>query len=111
VETLLILLIGAGVSAAVVWWSLAPTGDRRRVPRRTRLRRPVRDSPTVTGPDSFVLLPADGPILPDDRPPRARSVLLLAATIAAVAALSVALVALVGLVLKAQLDRYFTGAG
>jgi hypothetical protein len=112
VETVLILVLAAGLSAALVWWALAPTGDRRRVPRRARLRRVGAELPPAsTDTDSFVLLPVGGPILPEDRPPRARSVLVLAAAIMLVAAVSVVVLTLLGLVLKAQLDRYFTGAG
>ena len=111
VDTFLILIVAAATSAGAVWLFLAPSGDRRRVPRRARLR-PVTAQPAAlpSEPDSFVLLPVPGQAMPEDRPPRARSVLLLAATIALVAALAVAALALIGIVLKAELDRYFTGA-
>ena len=109
-DTIAILIVAAAISAGAVWWFLAPSGDRRRATRHARLRAVAAEAPAVPAePDSFVLLPVPGTAVPDDRPPRARSVLLLAATIAIVAALTVVAVGLVGLVLKAELDRYFTG--
>jgi hypothetical protein len=110
VDTFLILIVAAATSAGAVWLLLAPSGTRRRIPRRARLRPVAAEPPALPSePDSFVLLPVPGAPVADERPPRARSVLLLAATIALIATLAVAALALIGIVLKAELDRYFTG--
>ena len=113
-ETLIILVVAAGLSAAVVWWAMSPPVVRaqRRDPR-TRL--PDRTAPAAALPeeigDGFVLMPDASPVPDDERPPAALSVLRLAVAIAVVSAVVVAAVALIGLLVKLQLDQYFrTGA-
>jgi hypothetical protein len=113
-ETLIILLVAAGLSAAVVWWAMSPPviRDQRRDPRARRPDRTTspRPAPEDTG-DGFVLMPDASPILDDDRPPAILSLLRLAVAIAVVSAIVVAAIALIGLLVKLQLDQYFrTGA-
>ena len=114
-ETLIILVVAAGLSAAVVWWAMSPPDVRaqRRVSRTRVGDRPASPGavlPEETG-DGFVLLADAGPIVDDERPPAALSLLRLAVAIAVVSAIVVATVALVGLLVKLQLDQYFrTGA-
>ena len=109
-ETLVILVVAAGLSAGVVWWAMSPpeARTRRAAARRARPDRSAR--PLVADdPDGFVLLPGAAPALSDDRPPAAWSLLRLVITIAIVAAVAVAALGLVGLFVKLQLDQYFTG--
>jgi hypothetical protein len=112
-ETLVILVIAAGLSAGVVWWALNPTGSSagpKTAPRVTVLDRPP-DLPAELEPDHFVLLPSDVTAPPDDRPAPARSLIRLVFTIAFVAALGVVVLTLLGWLLKIQLDHYFSRLG
>jgi hypothetical protein len=120
-DTILILVIAAGLSAAVVWWASVPPGTPlvpRRRPRSTDtgFQPSFRETFQTTGPepsparaagpqDSFMLLPEG---VPDDRPPRFLSLLRLIFTIAFVAALGVATLALLGLLVKLQLDKFLS---
>jgi hypothetical protein len=121
-ETVLILLIAAGLSAAVVWWASLPPGTpllpRRREPQGdTGFSPTFRESFQTTGPEplpaaaapeeGFMVVPQG---VPDDRPPRIISLIRLVFAIGFVAALGVATLALLGLLVKLQLDRYLGGA-
>jgi hypothetical protein len=115
-ETVVIFAVATLGSAAVVWWAMntPPEGAQTREPRisfrkafQPTVPDPLPDEPSA---DGFVLLPAGGvPAVPDDRPPRSLSLLRIVLTIAFVAALGVAAVAFIGLLLKFQLDQFFTG--
>ena len=109
-ETLVILVVAAGLSAAVVWWAMSPTDAHRRSEPRRPPGAPMRASPARVEEtaDGFVLLPGDDTAVPDDRPSAAWSLLRLALAIAIVSAVIVAAVALIGLLVKLQLDQYFT---
>jgi hypothetical protein len=117
-DAIFILVVAAGLSAAIVWWASMPPGTPlvpRRRPRATDsgFQPSFRESFQTTGPepsaeraapeDSFMLLPQ---AVPDDRPPRFLSLLRLIFTIGFVAALGVATLALLGLLVKLQLDKY-----
>jgi hypothetical protein len=118
-DTILILVVAAGLSAAVVWWASMPPGTPlipRRRPRTTDsgFQPTFRESFQSTGPEPspgrtaapeerFLALPQ---ALPDDRPPRFLSLLRLIFTIGFVAVLGVATLALLGLLVKLQLDKY-----
>lgn len=99
-EAFVILAVAAGLSAVVVWWATNPPGARRRP------KAEVDDEP---GPGRFVLVPSDSIEPPDDRPPPAVSLVRLAVTITFFAALGVGVLAVLGLLVKTQLDHYFTG--
>lgn len=120
-ETVLILLIAAGVSAGVVWWASTPPGTplipQRRQQEDTGFSPTLHDSFQTTGPepvqpsargpdDGFQLLPQ---AVADDRPPRILSLIRIVFAIAFVAALGVATLALLGLLVKLQLDTYLGG--
>jgi hypothetical protein len=121
-EVVIILALATGLSAWVVWWALQPpTGTREKKPRRkaspappstprpifqTTGPEPVSDGP---GGDGLGMLPGGAPAAIDERPPRSISLVRLALTIAFVAVLVVATLAIIGLLVKAQLDQYFTG--
>lgn len=109
-EALVILVVAAGLSAVVVWRAMAPEGEaREKPPRRTfDSPEPLADEPR---PEGFVLMPTDGPVIVDDRPPPALSLLRLVLTIAFVAALGVMVVAVLGWLVKLQLDQYFNQLG
>jgi hypothetical protein len=115
-ETVVIFAVSTLGSAAVVWWAMNPPQERARS-REPRISFRKAFQPTVPEPlpdepgaDGFVLLPAAGmPVLPDDRPPRSLSLLRIVLTIAFVAGLGVAAVALIGILVKLQLDQFFTG--
>jgi hypothetical protein len=112
-ESLVILVIAAGLSAAVVWRALAPGGGRPRPkasPPVTVLDPPP-DLPAELEPDHFVLLPTEGGAWSDDRPAPALSLIRLVLTIAFVAALGVVVLALLGWLVKIQLDHYFSRLG
>jgi hypothetical protein len=108
VEAVVILILAAGVSAAVVWWAMAspetPAGSPSDAATTTESASPGNtDGP----PEGFVLMPTDGPVLTDDRPPAAVSLIRLAITIAFVAAAWVLVVTLLGWLVKLQFDDYF----
>jgi hypothetical protein len=117
-DAILILVVAAGLSAAVVWWASMPPGT----PLIPRRRSPSTDSgfqrgfrqfqetgaehssaPVAAPEESFMLLPQ---AVPDDRPPRFLSLLRLIFTIGFVSVLGVAILALLGLLLKLQLDKF-----
>lgn len=112
-ESLVILVVAASLSAAVVWWAMASSETR------TQPKPPgkvsVPDTPTVAEdearPEGFVLMPTDGPVSVDDRPPPALSLIRLVLTIAFVAAIGVVILAVLGWLVKLQLDRYFSQLG
>jgi hypothetical protein len=122
-ETVIILLVAAGLSAAVVWWASMPPGTpllprRRPSSAESGFSPTLRESFQTTGPepapgpaaapeDTFTLLPQ---AVPDDRPPRLISLIRLIFTIAFVAVLGVATLGLLGLLVKLQLDRYLGGS-
>jgi hypothetical protein len=121
-ETIVILGVAAGISAAVVWWASIPPGSmafRRQRPSRRAARDAAlsfRETFQTTGPEPAPVrpVPDDGFItvqqaVPDDRPPRILSLLRIALAIGLVAALGVAVVALLGFLLKLQLDKYLGG--
>lgn len=116
-ESLVILVMAAGSSAAVVWWALGQPGGRPKPKEPRKLSVPARLGriDEDSSPEGFVLLPADGPApidgsaSIDERPPPALSIIRLALTIAVVATLAVAVLAVLGVVLKSQLDQFFTG--
>lgn len=112
-ESLVILVIAAGLSAAVVWRALAPGSSRpqaKTTPRVTVLDPPP-DLPAELDPDHFVLLPSDAAGASDDRPAPALALVRLVLTIAFVAALGVVILTLLGWLLKIQLDHYFSRLG
>jgi hypothetical protein len=116
-ETIVILVVAAGLSSAVVWWASTPPGApmfRRRDPHRKAREAALsfRETFQSTGPDRP--LPDDGFLIvsgamPDERPPWLLSLLRLAFVIGLVAALGVGVLALLGLLVKLQLDRYLGG--
>jgi hypothetical protein len=115
VEAFVILAVAAGLSAVVVWWATNLPGPRPR-PKESRTpsadTRPLQPEAEVDDeppPDRFVLLPSDSIEPPDDRPPPAVSLVRLAVTITFFAALGVGILAVLGLLVKSQLDQYFTG--
>lgn len=112
-ESLVILVIAAGLSAVVVWRAMAPTEGEagEKAPRRSGALDapgPPTDEPR---PDGFVLMPTDGPVVADDRPPPAISLLRLVLAITFVAALGVVVLAVLGWLIKLQLDQYFNQLG
>jgi hypothetical protein len=122
-ETIVILVVAAGISAAVVWWATMPPGASILPKRGKQSRRRAqhaalsfRETFQSTGPDPTPFRPApeDGfmsvqQAVPDDRPPPVLSVLRLVFAIGLVAAIGVAIVALLGLLVKLQLDKYLGG--
>lgn len=63
------------------------------------------------GGDVFVLTPSRAPPIREDRPPPTISVVRLALTLAVTTAVLVAVAWVGGLLLKLQLDRYFSSGG
>jgi hypothetical protein len=130
VESFLILAVAAALSAVVVWWAVdqprTPSTGREKPPKAksARPRKASRSQPNpVTAPipqqvdspsdelasDGFVLLPNEGASVPDNRPSPALSIVRLALTITFFAALVVAVLTVIGIVIKTQLEQYFTG--
>lgn len=118
-DVAIILAVATGLSAWVVWWALQPPGRTREKPARPRKVTPAPASrpifqttgpePVSSGGDGFGVLPSGAPTSIDDRPPRSLSLVRLALAIAFVAVLVVAALAVIGLLVKTQLDQYFTG--
>lgn len=117
-ESLVILVIAAGLSAVVVWWGMGQPGGRQRpkTPRTIAVER--RGSTPATdpeeerdrSPDDFVLLPTDAPApAVEDGPSPARALVRLVLIIAFFAALGVAVLTVLGILVKNQLDQFFTG--
>jgi hypothetical protein len=111
VEIVVILVAGAGLSAAWAWWRLsrpnAPGTPRGRTTRLVGFA----DSPEEATSDSFVFAPSPAPPIPDDRPPPAMSIARLALAIALSAAAMVVVGWAIGFLIKLQLDRYFLAGG
>jgi hypothetical protein len=110
VEIVVILVAGAGLSAAWAWWRLSrpnPGGTAGR--RATRLVGFAGSSEETS--DSFVFAPSPTPPVEDDRPPPATSIARLALAIALSAAAMVAMGWAIGFLIKVQLDRYFLAGG
>lgn len=114
-EAFVILAVAAGLSAVVVWWATNPPGARpgprgsRTPSAQARSPQPEAEVDDEPGPGRFVLVPSDSIEPPDDRPPPAVSLVRLAVTITFFAALGVGVLAVLGLLVKTQLDHYFTG--
>jgi hypothetical protein len=106
-ETLVILVVAAVLSAGVVWWAMNPPAGRPK-PKEPRVTRPPASSQEAP-PEVFVLMPGEAAPSPDDRPSPAWSLFRLALTIAVVAAVGVAVLTVLGFMIKAGLDEYFTG--
>jgi hypothetical protein len=105
VEVLILLIVSVGVAAAVLWLAATPL-------RRARAE-PVEEPEAfefvapggAAAPEEFVFRPAQ---LADDRPPRPRSVVLIAAVVLFVAALAAGLAWGLGFVINEQLARLLT---
>jgi hypothetical protein len=108
VESLVILVVAAGLSAAVVWWAMSPPEGRAR-PRRERPAARRADVPRDEA-DGFVLLRGAARTVDEERPPAAWSLLRIALVIAVAIVVVVAVVGLIGLLVKVQLDQYFAMA-
>ena len=110
-ESLIILVVAAGLAAAVVWWAMLRS-DRRAGPKEPR---------TVPEPswvlsedprhDAFVMLPSSEPGPAGDRPSPALSLIRLVLTITFVAGAGVAVLTVLGWLIKLQLDEYFRRLG
>jgi hypothetical protein len=130
VESFIILTVAAALSAVVVWWAVdqprtPSTGREKRSKARSASLRKASKSQPIPGTapipqqvdsasdepasDGFVLLPNEGASVPDDRPSPALSIVRLALTITFFAALVVAVLTVIGIVIKTQLEQYFTG--
>ncbi len=111
-ETLVILVTLAGLSAGGVWWWLsrpeAPSPRRVAEISWSSTGRP--GNAEVDG-DFFVLPPSDAPTPRMDRPPPALSIARIALAVAISTVFLVAVAWLVGLTVKVQLDNYFTTGG
>jgi hypothetical protein len=119
-DTAIIFVIATAGVAAVVWWaSTSPDPSRAKSRRRPRLR--FQETFQTTGPEPVPQEVGDGPVMvtsapaapvvTDDRPNRALSVVRLALTIAVVSILGVALLGGLGLFLFRLIDGYFTRGG
>jgi hypothetical protein len=110
-ESLVILVAAAGLSAAVVWWAMNPS-DRRggeKAPRKVSVPEPSWVLSEEPGHDAFVMLSEPAPA--DDRPSPALSLVRLILTIAFVAGVAVVVLTVIGWAIKLQLDEYFTRLG
>lgn len=107
-DILILLLAVAGMAAGTVWWSLSR-------PRRAGSTGFEHgETPTAGGTgsgDFFVLQPSATPIVREDRPPAARSLLMLGLAIAISTAVLVGVAWAIGWALKLQLDHYFRPGG
>jgi high-affinity Fe2+/Pb2+ permease len=112
-ESLVILVVAAGLSAAVVWWAMTPS-DRRggeKSSRQVSVPEPSWVLSEDPRHDAFVMLPSSEPAQAEDRPPPALSLVRLVLTIAVVAGLAVAVLTAIGWLIKLQLDEYFRRLG
>jgi hypothetical protein len=112
-ESLVILVVAAGLSAAVVWWAMTPS-DRRggeKAPRKVSVPEPSWVLSEEPRHDAFVMLPSSEPVRADDRPPPALSLIRLILTIAFVAGVAVFVLTMIGWAIKLQLDEYFRRLG
>jgi hypothetical protein len=110
-ESLVILVVAAGLSAAVVWWAMTPSERREKTPRKVSVPEPSWVLSEDPGHDTFVMLPSSEPVRPDDRPSPALSLIRLVLTIAFVAGVAVAVLTVLGWLIKLQLDEYFRRLG
>ncbi|MGH2675971.1 MAG: hypothetical protein ACRDH1_11245 [Actinomycetota bacterium] len=112
-ESLVILVVAAGLSAAVVWWAMAPSDRRAREkpPRKVSVPEPSWVLTEEPRHDTFVMLPSSGPVATDDRPSPALSLIRLVLAIAFVAGIGVVVVTVLGWLVKIQLDHYFSRLG
>jgi preprotein translocase subunit SecE len=105
VEVLLLLVVSVSIAAAILWLAATP------------LRRSRGETPDVVEPFEFAR--PGGPAAPpefvfrpapvaDDRPPRPRSLILIAAVVIFVAALAAGLAWGLGYVINEQLARLLT---
>jgi hypothetical protein len=112
-ESLVILVVVAGLSAAVVWWAMTPS-DRRggeKTPRKVTVPEPSWVLSEDPRHDAFVMLPTSDPMEAEDRPSPALSLVRLVLTIAVVAGVAVAVLTALGWLIKLQLDEYFRRLG
>jgi hypothetical protein len=112
-ESLVILVVAAGLAAAVVWWAMTPS-DRRateKAPRKVSVPEPSWVLSEDPRHDAFVMLPTSEPVEAEDRPPPALSLVRLVLTIAFVAGVAVAVLTVIGWLIKLQLDEYFRRLG
>jgi hypothetical protein len=120
-DTAIIFVIATGGVAAVVWWASIPH-DPAQTKSRPRPRLRFQETFQTTGPepvrqqedgDGFVMMTSGSaaPVVTDDRPNRALSVVRLALTIAVVSILGVALLGGLGLFLFRLIDGYFARGG
>jgi hypothetical protein len=115
VESFIILVVAAGLSAAVVWWGISQPGDRskRKRPRKLPVPGPAPQPAAALGDErageSFVVHPAaaDPPL--EDRPSPALSIVRLALTITFFAALAVGVLTVLGILVSSQIAEFFTG--
>jgi hypothetical protein len=112
-ESLVILVVAAGLSAAVVWWAMAPTERRggEKAPRKVSVPEPSWVLSEEPRHDTFVMLPSSEPVPADDRPSPALSLIRLILTIAFVAGALVVVLTILGWLVKIQLDHYFSRLG
>jgi hypothetical protein len=112
-ESLVILVVAAGLSAAVVWWAMTPSERRggQKAPRKVSVPEPSWVLSEEPKHDAFVMLPSSEPVPPDDRPSPALSLLRLILTISLVAGFAVAVLTVLGWLIKVQLDEYFSRLG
>jgi hypothetical protein len=120
-DTAIIFVIATAGVAAVVWWaSISPGPSQAKSRPRPRLQ--FQETFQTTGPepivpqedgDGFVMMTSGtaAPVVTEDRPNRALSVVRLVLTIAVVSLLGVALLGGLGLFLFRLIDGYFTRGG
>ncbi|HET6770691.1 MAG TPA: hypothetical protein VFH75_03510 [Actinomycetota bacterium] len=105
-EVLVLLVMSVAIAAAVLWLVAAPLRRARTEPsEEPEAFEFVAPGATGGSPGEFVFRPAP---LADDRPPRPRSVLLIAAVVIFVAALAAGLAWGLGYVINEQLARLLT---
>lgn len=106
-ETLVILLVAAGIAAGVVWWVSSP----REVTARHRPRTiTFRETFQTTMPEPAAGIADDGFALdsavPEEPPRRFMALIRIALTIAVVAVVAVGAIGGLWLLVKMQLDKY-----
>jgi hypothetical protein len=105
-EVLILLVVSVSIAAAILWLAATPLrrgrGDAEQGREVFEFSRPGVRTPS---PGEFVFRPAP---LPDDRPPRPRSVLLIAAVVIFVAAVAAGLAWGLGYLINEQLARFLT---
>jgi hypothetical protein len=105
-EFLILLVISVSIAAAILWLAATPLrrgrGDAGQKEEVFEFSRP---GVQTASPGEFVFRPAP---LSDDRPPRPRSVLLIAAVVIFVAAVAAGLAWSLGYLINEQLARFLT---